>query len=102
MRVWQLEAKQEDHAKERAPGCMIVSFSIVSYGRLGVEADKVLKDLAGEAARGLGEGVFLHWIRKAMSLSLMMVSAKVLKKFVGCLMRAPGEWGRTSSTVTTC
>ena len=41
-------------------------FSIEPYGRLGVEADKLLKDLATWAAStGAWErDVFLHWIRK--------------------------------------
>jgi hypothetical protein len=46
-----------------------------------VEADKLLKDLAKEAAStGVWErDVFLHWIRKEISLSLIRGNAKYSK-----------------------
>ena len=42
--------KRRDHAHDGTPGYTFVPFSIESYGRLGVEADKLLKDWATWAA----------------------------------------------------
>jgi hypothetical protein len=87
------KAKRRDHAKAGAPGYTFVPFSIETYGRLGVEADKLLKDLAKEAAStGVWKrDVFLHWIRKDILLSLMRANAKIFKRFVDCLMRVVGQ-----------
>jgi hypothetical protein len=67
------QAKRRDHAKDGTPGYTFAPFSIESYGRLGPEADELLKDLATEAAsNGVWErDVFLHWIKKEISLSLI-------------------------------
>jgi hypothetical protein len=61
-----VKAKRRDHAKDGTPGYTFVPSSIETYGRLGVEADKLLQDLANEVASTvLWEwNVFLHWIRK--------------------------------------
>ena len=85
--------KRKDHAKDGTPGYTFVPFSIETYGRLGVEADKLLKDLATEAAStGVWEReAFLHWIRKEISLSLIRGNAKIFKRFVGCLIRGVGQ-----------
>jgi hypothetical protein len=87
------KAKRWDHAKDGTPGYTFVPFSIETYGQLGVEADKLLKDLASEAAStGVWErDVFLHWIRKEISLSLIRGNAKIFKRFVGCLIRGVGQ-----------
>lgn len=87
------KAKRRDHAKDGTPGYTFVPFSIETYGRLGVEADKLLKDLAIDAAStGVWErDVFLHWIRKEISLSLIRGNAKIFKRFVGCLIRGVGQ-----------
>ena len=75
--------KRKDHAQDGTPGNTFVPFSIESYGRLGVEADKLLKDLATEAAStGAWErDVFLHWIRKEISVGLIRGNARI---FRGC------------------
>jgi len=65
--------KRKDHANDGTPGYTFVPFSVETYGRLGVEADKLLKDLATEAAStGVWEReAFLHWIRKEISLMVV-------------------------------
>ena len=87
------EAKRNDHAKHGTPGYSFVPFSVESYGCLGKEADKLLKDLAdGAASTGACERVsYLHWIRKEISLSLIRGNARVIKRFVGCLTRGIGS-----------
>ena len=62
-------------------------FSVETYGRLGPEAEKLLRDLATEAAStGVWErDVFLHWIRKEISLSLIRGNAKKKKSSKGLL-----------------
>lgn len=44
------QAKRRDHARDGTPGYTFVPFSVETYGRLGPEADKLLRDLATEAA----------------------------------------------------
>jgi hypothetical protein len=87
------KAKRRDHAKDGTPGYTFVPFSTETYGRLGVEAEGLLKDLATKAAStGVWErDVFLHWIRKEISLSLIRGNAKIFKRFVGCLIRGVGQ-----------
>jgi hypothetical protein len=57
------KAKWRDHGKDGTQGYTFVPCSIEAYGRLGVEADKVLKDTANEATgTGVWEKVvFLYW-----------------------------------------
>jgi hypothetical protein len=92
------KAKRRDHAKDGTPDYTFVPFSIESYGRLGVEANKLLKDLSNEAAStGVWErDVFLHWIRKEISLNLIRGNAQRLL-FVARLE----ELGNTSKRETT-
>jgi hypothetical protein len=55
------KAKRRDHAKDGAPGYTFVPFSIETYGRLGVEADKLLKDLAKrQLAQEFGKGMCFY------------------------------------------
>jgi hypothetical protein len=74
------QAKRRDRPKDGTPGYTFVPFSIVTHGRLGTEADKLLKDLATEAAStGLWErDMFLHWIWKEISSSLIRGNAKTM------------------------
>jgi hypothetical protein len=85
-------AKRRDHAKDGTPRYTFVPFSIETYGGQGPEADKLLKDLATPAdSTGVWErDVFLHWIRKEISLSLIRGNTKIIKRFVGCLIRGVG------------
>jgi hypothetical protein len=87
------KAKRRDHAKDGAPGYTFVPFSIEAHGRLGVEDDKLLQDLAKEAAStGVWKrNVFLHRIRKEISLSVIRGNAKIFKRFVDCFMRVVGQ-----------
>jgi hypothetical protein len=84
--------KRKDHGADGTPGYEFVPFSIESYGRLGLEADKLLKDIATEAAStGAWEmEVFLHWMRKEVSLSLIRGNARIFRRFVGSLIRGVG------------
>jgi hypothetical protein len=51
---------RQGHTKDGTPGYTLVPFSIDAYGRLGVEADKLLKDSATEAASArVGEGCII-------------------------------------------
>ena len=58
-----------------------------------MEADKSLKDWAtGAASTGAWErDVFLHWIRKEISVSLIRGNARIFKRLVGCLIRGTRE-----------
>jgi len=66
---------------------------VETYGRLGVEADRLLKELAqGAASTGSCEPEgYLHWIRKEISLSLIRGNARIFRRFVGSLTRGIGQ-----------
>ena len=64
-------------------------FSSESYGRIGGEADKLLKDLA--TSTGAWErDVFLHWVRQEISVSFIRRNARIFERFAGCLIRGTG------------
>jgi hypothetical protein len=66
------KAERGQHAKGGTPGCTLVQFNSNTHGKLGVEADNLLKDLATKAAStGVwARDVFLHCIR-TVSFSLV-------------------------------
>lgn len=87
------EAKRRDHAKEGTKGFTFVPFAIETYGRLGREAENLLKQWADSAASTAAceREAYLHWIKQEISLSLIRGNAKLLKRFVGMLTRGIGQ-----------
>ena len=86
------KTKLRDHARDGTPGYSFVPFVIESYGRLGKEAEQLLGKLAdGAASTGLFERqVYLQWIKKEISLTLIRGNARVFRRFVGGLTRGVG------------
>ena len=78
-------------------------FSVETYGRLGEDADKLLKDMATEAAStGVWEReAFLHWIRKEISLSLIRGNARLFRRYLGQLVRGTGSHFQQGDDVPT-
>jgi hypothetical protein len=83
------KSKRQDHAEHGTLSYTFIPFSIETYWRLGVGADKLLKDLANEAASTAvcETDVFLHWIRKEISNSLIREHAKIFQRLIGCLIK---------------
>jgi hypothetical protein len=73
-------AREQAKRKDGTVGYTFVAFSIGTYGRLGPEADKLLKELAKEAAStGIWvRDVFLQWMRSGISLSLTRGNANII------------------------
>lgn len=86
------KAKKRYHEKNGTPGYSFVPFSVESYGRLGKDAENLLKDMAERAAStgDCDRNGFLHWIRKEISLSLIRGNARVFRRYLGQLIRGTG------------
>lgn len=85
--------KRSTHETEGTPGYTFVPFIVETYGRLGVDAEQLLKELADVAAstgKCDREG-YLHWIRKEISLSLIRGNMKMFRQFVGSLTKSMGQ-----------
>ena len=68
-------------------------FAIETYGRLGVEAVKLLKDWAKTAGEAdmMDRNSHLVWMKREISVSLIKGNARLFKKFVGVLTRGIGQ-----------
>jgi hypothetical protein len=77
-----------DYSRDETTRCMFVPFSIEGWKtRSGRE--QLMKHLATEAASTWvwDRDVFSFWTRKEMSLSLIIGNAKIVLRYVGCLIR---------------
>ena len=93
-----------DHEKNGTPGYQFIPFSVESYGRLGEDADRLLKDMAERAAStgSCDRNGFLHWMRKEISLSLIRGNARIFSYYLGLLIRGTGvdfQEGATAPTL---
>jgi hypothetical protein len=97
------KAKKRYHEKNGTPGYSFVPFSIETYGRLGKDAERLLKDMAVRAAStGDCDSVsFLHWMRKEISLSLIRGNARVFRRYLGQLIRGTGTDFQPGADVST-
>ena len=96
--------KRRDHEKNGTPGYQFIPFSVESYGRLGEDADRLLKDMAERAAStgSCDRNGFLHWMRKEISLSLIRGNARIFSYYLGLLIRGTGvdfQEGATAPTL---
>ena len=91
------------HQKNGTPGYAFVPFSIETYGRLGKDAEKLLRDMA-ERAASTGEcdrDCFLQWMRKEISSSLIRGNARVFRRYLGYLIRGTGSHFQEGEDVPT-
>jgi hypothetical protein len=84
--------KRRYHEKNGTPGYSFVPFSVETYGRLGKDAENLLRDMAERAAStgDCDRDCFLHWMRKEISLSLIRGNARVFRRYLGQLIRGTG------------
>ena len=74
-----------------------------SYGRLGKDAESLLKDMAERAAStgDCDRDCFLHWMRKEISLSLIRGNERVFRRYLGLLIRGTGSHFQQGDDVPT-
>ena len=84
--------KRRDHGVG-AVGHTFVPFAIETYGRLGVEAVKLLKDWAKTAGEAdlMDRNGNLVWMKREISVSLIKGTARMFRRFVGLLTRGVGQ-----------
>ena len=84
--------KRRDHGVG-AVGHTFVPFAIETYGRLGVEAVKLLKDWAKTAGEAdmMDRNSYLVWMKREISVSLIKGNARMFRRFVGLLTRGVGQ-----------
>ena len=84
--------KRHDHGVG-AVGHTFVPFAIETYGRLGVEAVKVLKDWAKTAGEAdfMDRNSYLVWMKREISVSLIKGNAHMFRRLVGLLTRGVGQ-----------
>ena len=84
--------KWNDHGRGINGSYSFVPFAVETYGRLGRDAEKLLKDMA-ELAASTGDcdrDAFMHWMRKEISVSLIRGNARVFRRYLGQLIRGTG------------
>jgi hypothetical protein len=76
-----------------AVGHTFVPFAIESYGRLGLEALKLLRDWADSASSGglFDRDGYLVWIKRELSVSLIKGNARLFRRYVGYLTQGIGR-----------
>lgn len=86
------KAKRRYHEKNGTPGYRFVPFVVESYGRLGKDAENLLKSMADRASSSgdCDRNGYLHWIKKEISLSLVRGNARVFRRYLGQLIRGTG------------
>jgi hypothetical protein len=86
------KAKKRYHEKNGTPGYSFVPFSVETYGRLGKDAEVLLRDMADRAASSgdCARDCCLHWMRKEISLSLIRGNARVFIRYLGQLNGGTG------------
>ena len=74
-------------------GHTFVPFAIETYGRLGVEAVKLLKDWAKTAGEAdvMDRNSYLVWMKREISVLLIKGNARMFRRFVGLLTRGVGQ-----------
>lgn len=87
------KSKIRDHETNGTPGYRFVPFIVETYGRLGTQAEALLKELA-EIAASTGkceEQAYMQWMRKEISVSLIRGNRKILWSFASTLHRGCGQ-----------
>jgi hypothetical protein len=76
-----------------AVGHTFVPFAIESYGRLGLEALKLLNDWADTASGGglFDRDSYLVWIKREISVALIKGNARIFRRYVGFLVQGVGQ-----------
>jgi hypothetical protein len=74
-------------------GHAFVPFAIESYGRLGLDALKLLHDWAESASGGglLDRDGYLVWIKRELSVALIKGNARLFRRYVGFLTQGVGQ-----------
>jgi hypothetical protein len=76
-----------------AVGHTFVPFAIESYGRLGLDALKMLKNWAETASSGglFDMDSYLVWIKRKISVVLIKGNARIFRRYVGFLTQGVGQ-----------
>ena len=85
--------KIRDHETNGTPGYRFVPFIVETCGRLGPQAEALLKELA-EIAASTGKcevQAYMQWMRKEISVSLIRGNRKILWSFASTLHRGCGQ-----------
>jgi hypothetical protein len=87
------EAKKRSTHGVGAVGHTFVPFAIESYGRLGLDALRLLKDWADSACGGgrFDRDGYLVWIKREISVALIKGNARLFRQFVGFLTQGVGQ-----------
>jgi hypothetical protein len=87
------EAKKRSTHGVGAVGHTFVPFAIESYGRLGLDALRLLKDWADSACGGgrFDRNGYLVWIKREISVALIKGNARLFRQFVGFLTQGVGQ-----------
>jgi hypothetical protein len=76
-----------------ATGHTFVPFAVESYGRLGLDALRLLRDWADSAAGGglFDRDSYLVWIKRELSVALIKGNARLFRRYVGFLTHGVGQ-----------
>jgi len=85
--------KKNKHASGDTQGHTFVPFAVESYGRLGLDAVQLLKDWADAVGKKgtYCRAVYMTWVKRELSVSLVKGNARLFKRFVGVLTRGIGQ-----------
>jgi hypothetical protein len=87
------EAKKRSTHGVGAVGHTFVPFALESYGRLGLDALKLLRDWADAASGGglFDRDGYLVWIKREISVALIKGNARLFRQYVGFLTQGVGQ-----------
>jgi hypothetical protein len=87
------EASKRSNHGAGAVGHTFVPFAIESYGRLGLDAFKLLQDWAESASGGglFDRDGYLVWIKREISVALIKGNARIFRRYVGFLTQGVGQ-----------
>jgi hypothetical protein len=76
-----------------ASGHTFVPFAVESYGRLGLDALRLLRDWADSAAGGglFDRDGYIVWIKRELSVALIKGNARLFRRNAGFLTQGGGQ-----------